>query len=142
MRRALFVLAGVVCSFVSPSASACKELVLFPEHLEVGAGSETSFYVVEILSIHNDSYTGKVTRSFGGLWQPGDAIEIQYASGEEAHAVCPIKFELGVTYLMQAVQPGATLVVSRFDGLNVPSTHERFATYVQDVASRHSQQRP
>ena len=134
MQRTLSILALVGCALAAQPVSACRQLVRFPEHLVADAEARGLFYVVEVLSTHGEGYIGRVIQSFGGKLHSGESIVIRFANGEEAHAVCPISIVPGITYLLRAVESGPDLVISRFDWLNVPSTHDRFPTYVRDLA--------
>lgn len=134
MKRSLAIYLSAGLLAVSQSATACKELVRFPDHLEASTQDQRArFYVVEILSDQGKHYIGRVKQSFGGPLEVGKAVPVRFSVGEEAHAVCPVSIKSGSTYLLRSVGTGDHLEISRFNWLNVPSTHERFPTYVRDL---------
>lgn len=112
------------------AASACEPMVV-PEHL--GVDSASNYYLVEIKRAHGANLVGTVNRSFGGTVSAGQTVSIQSAEHELAHAICPLDFAVGQTYLLRARYRGGALEISRFNGLNIPADHERFATWVQDL---------
>ena len=119
---------------VSFPAVACKMLVRYPAHLEhLNAQERGHFYVVAIKGESQGRYIAKVERAFGGLLRPGETTEVRFLRGEESHAICPIELKSGRTYLLRSTSEGREIEVSRYNWLNVPSTHERFGGYVQDL---------
>ena len=115
-------------------AAACKILVKYPTHLEpLNAEERSHYYVVAIERRREDHYLGKVRKSFGGPNRSGARALIRFATGEEAHAICPITLVPGQTYLLRSKSVANEIEVSRFNWLNVPSTHERFDGYVRDL---------
>jgi hypothetical protein len=124
----------LIVLLIAPSTSfACKELVRFPEHLEVQ--DDRNHYLVQIQRVEGDGFAGTVERSFGGALLTGQDVIVRFKKGEESHAVCPIRLVPGQTYLLRSESTSGELEISRFNWLNVPARHERFATYVQDLAA-------
>jgi len=133
-RSAVISAFALVAGLVSLPALACKELVRFPEHLTVSTEAErSSYFVVVVQRAASDGFAVLVKQSFGGPLAPGTAATIQFTQAEEPHAVCPIDVRPGETYLFRGAVHGASIEVSRYNWLNVPATHERFATYVRDL---------
>jgi hypothetical protein len=67
---------------------------------------------------------------------PGDAATIQTRKGEEAHAICPLNLEPGLTYLLFLTREGDQLRVSRYESMTLSMKDPRAATYVRDVESQ------
>jgi hypothetical protein len=137
----------------STAALACKEMVRFPEHFPtawidgysdiviaeveeiepIGPGNE-----VEELFHRTRPFKAriKIERSLKGQTSPGDVLSIETIKGEEAHAICPLKLEAGVTYLLFLTRDGSQLQISRYVSMTTPMKEPRAATYVRDVESR------
>lgn len=136
MRTAAAVLAlGLTMSWPRP-AWACKELVVFPDRLE--APDTAKYYVVAILRADVTGFEGEIRQAFGGPFPVGATVRIRFLMKEEAHAVCPIELAVGRTYLLRSEGSSSELLVSRFNWLNVPSSHPRFAGYVGDLTARNA----
>jgi hypothetical protein len=135
MRGIVNILATILVT-LPISAFACRELAVFPPHLEVKDGKY--HYLVEIQRAADDGFLGTVKRSFGGAFASGQHVVIRFKLGEEAHAVCPIQLTAGQTYLLHSESTTGALEISRFNWLNIPATHERFDVYVQDLATAQS----
>ena len=135
MTRALVVSTLLVLCLVWQPANACKVLVRFPDHLDFNREVSSRSYVVEIIAHHDKGYVGRVKQSFGGVFEVDKPVVVRFVENEEAHAICPITIAPGSTYLLIGAQPDTDLVISKFNWLNVPSTHERFSTYVHDLES-------
>lgn len=127
--------ASIICAVLmlgTPLASlACRELAVFPEHLD--ADDIGHYYIVRVERSDGANFRGKVERSFGGPFSSGQAVTITFRTNEEAHAVCPIELVAGKTYLLRSESTAGTLEISRFNWLNVPADHDRFKVYVQDL---------
>ena len=123
----------MVLLIVPATSFACKELVRFPAHLDVEDGR--NHYLVQIERAKDDKFAGTVVRSFGGAFSSGQGVVVHFKTGEEPHAVCPIRLLPGQTYLLRSESTSGELEISRFNWLNVPANHERFEVYVQDLAA-------
>lgn len=78
----------------------------------------------------------KIERSLKGQTSPGDVISIETIKGEEAHAICPLSLEPGLTYLLFLTQDGNEFLISRYYSMTTSMKEPRAATYVGDVESR------
>jgi len=78
----------------------------------------------------------KIERSLKGQTSPGDVVSIETTNGEEAHAICPLNLEPGLTYLLFLTRDGNQLLVSRYTSMTKSMKDPRAATYVRDVESR------
>jgi hypothetical protein len=47
--------------------------------------------------------------------------------------VCPVDITPGKSYLLRSESTVGALEISRFNWLNIPSDHNRFKVYVQDL---------
>ena len=140
MKQAIFLsLCLVFLSLVSP-AFACKEFVAFPDHLSKELlNLPSNYYVVNIESIEQDRFTGVLVEKLGSRQVIGKQISMKFRTGEEGHAVCPLTLMLHKTFLLRSDSQHEPFLVSRFHPFNIGETHEKFATYLQDlkaVASR------
>lgn len=123
----------VIAFAISPASSfACKELVKYPEHLQV-SGQDRNYYVVEISEAKGDGFTGIVKKEFADQNLIEKKVIIEFKKGEEAHAICPISILPGQTYLLRSDTISEPLQISRYNWLNVSSTHPKFNTYVDDL---------
>ena len=137
----------------STAALACKEMVRFPEHLPtawvdgysdivVASVEETepigSGNAVEELFGRTRPFRAriKIERSLKGRTSPGDVISIETIKGEEAHAICPLKLEPGLSYLLFLTRDENELLISRYWSMNTSMKQPRATTYVRDVESR------
>ena len=119
-------------------AMACKVLVKYPEHLDVSTQDVQKYYVVSILKVLPDGYEGEIQRAFGGKLLVGSKVSIRYLKNEESHAICQNAFKEHESYLVRAEAGNSELTLSRYNWLNVPTSHEKYAVYVQDLAARTS----
>jgi hypothetical protein len=78
----------------------------------------------------------KIERSLKGQTSPGDVVSIEMPEGEEAHAICPLNLEPGLTYLLFLTRDGNQLRVSRYMSMTTSMKDPRAATYVRDVEAR------
>jgi hypothetical protein len=78
----------------------------------------------------------KIERSLKGQTSPGDIVSIETTKGEEAHAICPLNLEPGLTYLLFLTRDRNQLRVSRYMSMTTSMKDPRAATYVRDVESR------
>jgi len=78
----------------------------------------------------------RIERSLKGQTSPGDVVTIETTKGEEAHAICPLNLEPGLTYLLFLKRDGNQLRVSRYLSMTTSMKGRRAATYVRDVESR------
>jgi hypothetical protein len=135
------------------AALACKEMVRFPEHLPtawIDGYSDivvTSVEEIEPIGPGNavEELFGrtrpfrariKIERSLKGQTSPGDVISIETMKGEEAHAICPLNLEPGLTYLLFLTRDGDQVMISRYLSMTTSMKEPRAATYVRDVESR------
>lgn len=132
MRFVSTLFAGLVCLLSAP-AFACKEMVRYPEHLEGIQERPGSYNLIVVQSVDDQGVSGIVERSFHGDYAVGQAVSAGFKPNEEAHAICPVHFLVGVTYLIYSENAAGSMQISRFNWLNIPSSHPRFETYVQDV---------
>jgi hypothetical protein len=131
-------LAAVVICFALGSlavpASACRVLVKYPEHLSGDTPNWAQAYrVVEIIEAHDDHFVVLVKQHFGDMTDVGKRLSLQFIANQEAHAVCSITLDVGKTYLVRSESSNEPLLISRFNWLNVPSTHPKFHDYVRDL---------
>lgn len=131
MQRVSIVICAGLMLGMPLSSLACRELAVFPEHLDVDDAKH--YYVVRVEQSEDEHFRGKVERSFGGPFSPGRDVIISFRANEEAHAVCPIELLPGKTYLLRSESSAGTLEISRYNWLNVPADHDRFSVYVRDV---------
>ena len=136
MRVILKQLAVSAMILGAAQATACKVLVKYPDHLEISAADLSKYYVVRILKELPNGYGGEIKKSFGGPLPVGSKVSIRYRTNEEAHAICPNKFKDQESYLIRSDGAGPELTISRYNWLNVPTSHEKYAVYVQDLAVR------
>ena len=155
--RTIFLLAALVM-VVPTSAIACKVMVVYPEHLDVDTPKH--YYVVKIekatLKVHShgsgaatgnekeiviqngesseDSFTGIVVRSFGGHFRTNRTVTVRFEPNEEPHAICPVDLAVGETYLLHSESLAGAMLISHYDGFNLPSSDKRFNAYVRDLA--------
>ena len=128
----LVILAALLCP-ASP-AFACKMVTQYPEHLWGPAtGWWRSYRVVEIVETSDDYVVAIVKRNFENETDVGKRIVLRFLSNEEAHAMCEISLGVGLTYLIQSKNNIDPLLISRFNWLNIPSTHPKFDDYVRDL---------
>lgn len=79
------------------------------------------------------SFEGKVIRAIKGTKEVGDVIRGATATGEEAHARCPISLETGKTYLLMLNGSGLTYALPRYGSLYVRSDRLEFESYLADL---------
>jgi hypothetical protein len=136
----------------STAGLACK-VARFPEHLPttwVDAYSDIVVAAVEEIEPNGhgnevEEMFGrarpfkariKIERSLKGQTSPGDLVSIETTKGEEAHAICPLNLEAGVTYLLFLTRDGNQLLISRYLSMTTSMKEPRAVTYVRDVESR------
>ena len=133
MRIVTFIALAAFSSVVSP-AFGCKFLTQYPERLW---GSTVGWWhpyrVVEIVEAHDEHWVVVVKRNFADKAAVGKRIALQFKTGEPAYAMCSIALEVGETYLVRSKDGTEPLLISRFDHLNVPSTHPKYGGYIQDL---------
>ena len=71
-----------------------------------------------------------VKRNFREKTDIGKLTALRF--NEEAHR-CGITLEAGTTYLIRSTSGAEPLLISRFDWLNMPSTHPKYDGYLQDL---------
>jgi hypothetical protein len=131
--RIIILIALAFSSLVSP-AFACKSLAKYPEHLWGSTvGWWQPYRVVEIVEAHDERWVAIVKRNFADEAAVGKRIALQFKTGEQAHALCSIALEVGATYLVRSKDGTEPLLISRFDDLNIPSTHPKYDGYIQDL---------
>lgn len=135
--RAILKLLSISAMLLStPQAIACKALVQYPDHLNISTNDLSKYYVVLILEVLPDGYEGEIKRTFGGRLSIGRKVPIRYRIDEEAHAICLNEFKKQESYLIRADETGSELTISRYNWLNVPTSHEKHAVYIKDLAAR------
>jgi|SRR5688500_1483755 len=112
-------------------ALACRQLVEYPDHLEVEDAK--SHYIVEIWRAEHDCFSGTVIRSFGGSFSLGQNVDVRFARNEEARAVCPITLVPGKVYLLRSKSISGVMEIPRYNWLNIPADHGHFDDYVHDL---------
>lgn len=133
MRIVTFVVLAALSSLSSP-AFACKQLTKYPQHLWGSTiGWWETYRVVEIVEGRDDGFVVVVKRNFRDKTDVGKLTALRFIANEEAHAVCGITLEAGNTYLIRSTSGTEPLLISRFDWLNVPSTHPKYDGYLQDL---------
>ena len=132
MRPAIHIVAAALCVMAVP-AFACKVLVKYPEHVEDTAYGAHSYRIVEIIEATDDRFVVLVKQHFGGNTSVGKRVSLKFIAGEEPHAICPITLEVGKTYLIRSRSTSEPLLISRFDWMNIPSSHPKFSVYVRDL---------
>jgi len=121
-------------SCLTSSAFACKTIARYQEHLWGSTADWRQPYrVVEIVEATDDSFVAVVRRNFANEMDVGKRVVLRFMANDEAHAVCSISLEVGKTYLVRLKISTDHLVISRFNGHNIPSTHPKFDTYLQDL---------
>jgi hypothetical protein len=120
-------------TLLSAPVFACKQLVQFPEHLTGNSANWSDAYrVVEIDQAYDDRIVGHIANNLGA--EPIEKkVVFFYLPNEEAHAICETRFNIGETYLVFSTTRGHRREISRFNWMNVPKSHERFETYVEDL---------
>jgi hypothetical protein len=133
MRR-LKLHAPILLLFAAAPSFACRELVQFAAHL-TGDSPEWMrfFHVVTILDVRSDRLVGRIDNTFGDRSFLGSTVDLPFISDEEPHAVCPVRYTVGTTFLVYSSNSVPPFTISRFNGYNIPQTHEKFATYVNDL---------
>lgn len=137
MRELLKLLAVLAIVLGSENAMACKMLVKYPEHLEISAADLSKYYVVLVLKRIPNGYEGEIKKAFGGRLLVGSKVSIRYRTNEEAHAICPNLLKEQEIYLIRSEEFGSELTISRYNWLNVPTSHQRHAVYVRDLVAKH-----
>ena len=103
-------------------------------HVQLGVVVDPAdYYLVEIRRAHGANLVGTIRRAFGGQLAPGRTVLIQLVEEGLADAGCALEFAAGESWLLHASVAGSALRVSRFNSHNVPSGHERFAGYLDDI---------
>jgi len=117
-------------------AHACRELVVFPEHLEIGAESpRANYYVVKVLKTTDEAIEGQVLEAFGGSIRASSRVTFYFIPNQEPHAVCAVPFKAGETRLIRVPNAAGRPEISRFNWMNISSSHERYTTYLTDLRS-------
>jgi hypothetical protein len=132
MRIAILMVAATLCLSAVP-AFACKVLVKYPEHIEDTAYWAHAYRIVEIIEATDDRFVVLVIQHFGDKTNDGKRVSLRFIAGEEPHAICPITLEVGKTYLIRSRSTSEPLLISRFDWMNIPSTHPKYSVYVRDL---------
>jgi hypothetical protein len=115
-------------------ALACKVLDRYQEHLWGSTvGWQQHYRVVEIVEASDDDVVAMVRQNFANKTDLGKRVALRFLANEEAHAVCPISVEVGKTYLVRVINSAGSLLISRFNGYNIPSTHAKFGAYLEDL---------
>ena len=128
----LVIFAAFSC--LASSAFACKTIARYQEHLwGSSADWRQPYRVVKIVEASDDSFVAIVQRNFANEMDIGKRVVLRFMANEEAHAVCSISLEVGKTYLVRLKSSTDHLVISRFNWYNIPSTHPKFDTYLQDL---------
>jgi hypothetical protein len=135
MRWNLLVVCGLVGAFAPTQALACKELAVFPEHLEgEGAGWVRRHALIRVTATSDDGVKGVIVQQFGDFELNGREVSLTYRDREQGNRHCGIRLEVGETYLFDTTGSTTDRSISFRDWLTVPSTHPRFPTYVLDLA--------
>ena len=130
MRIVTFVVLAALSSLNSP-AFACRELTRFPQHLWGSTiGWWETYRVVDIVEARDEEFVVMVKRNFRDRTDIGKLTALRF--NEEAHR-CGITLEAGKTYLIRSTSGTEPLLISRFDWLNMPSTHPKYDGYLQDL---------
>jgi hypothetical protein len=120
--------------FLTSPALGCKVLEKYPPHLW---GSEVGWWetyrVLEIVEARGEDFIVIVKQNFRDKADVGKLTTLQFIANEEAHAICPISLEVGRTYLVQSRSSTKPLLISRFNWMNIPSTHPKYGIYAQDL---------
>ena len=133
MRIITLVVLVALSSLASP-ASACRVLVKYPQHLwGATIGWWEAYRVVEIVEARDNDFVVLVKRDFRDKTDVGKHTVLRFIANEEAHAICAISLEVGRTYLVGSTSSTEPLLISRFDWLNIPSTHPKYDGYLQDL---------
>ena len=132
--RIITLVALAAFSFLGSQALACKALVRYPQHLwGATIGWWEAYRVVEIVEARDNDFIVLVKQNFGDKTDVGKLTSLQFIANEEAHAICAISLEVGRTYLVGSTSTTEPLLISRFDWLNIPSTHPKYDGYLQDL---------
>ncbi|TJZ68374.1 hypothetical protein [Chitiniphilus eburneus] len=138
MRAIVKILSVSAMLLGTTQAIACKILVKYPDHLEISSTDLPKYYVVRILKKLPSGYESEIKQSFGGQLPVGSIVSLRYRPNEEAHAICPNEFKEQESYLIHSDGGSSELTISRYNWLNVPTSHEKYFVYVQDIAARAS----
>jgi hypothetical protein len=132
--RSLKLYALIFLFFTASPAFACRELVKFNAHLTGDTPEWTRFYhVITILDVRSDRLVGRIDKTFGDRSLVGRTVDLPFLPDEEPHAVCPVPYTVGTMFLVYSSNPVPPFTISRFNGYNIPQTHEKFPTYVNDL---------
>ena len=119
---------------VALPAHACRELVVFPKHLELGPNNlPTNYYVVSILRTTSDFLVGRIEEAFGGRLSVSSEVALYFVSDEEPHAVCAVPIQAGETRLLRVSIETGRAEISRYNWMNVSSTQQQYAVYIADL---------
>ena len=119
---------------VALPAHACRELVVFPKHLELGRNNlPTNYYVVSILRTTSDFLVGRIEEAFGGRLSVSSEVALYFVSDEEPHAVCAVPIQAGETRLLRVSIESGRAEISRYNWMNVSSTQQQYAVYIADL---------
>jgi hypothetical protein len=123
-------------SFLTSPALACKVLVKYPQHLWGSTvGWWEAYRVVEIVEARGEAFIVMLKQNFRDKADVGKLTALQFIANEEAHAICAISLEVGKTYLVRSRSSTEPLLISRFNWMNIPSTHSMYGIYSQDLES-------
>jgi hypothetical protein len=145
MHVSLLVLASIICPSI---ALACKDRIYptsFPvaelkayEHVYVIRVDQLTYAIPsgEVRYAAPFTFEGKVIQVIKGTKVAGDVMRGATATGEEAHARCPISLESGKTYLLMLNGSGLNYTLPRYGSLYVASDRPEFKTYLADLTKK------
>ncbi|POZ53007.1 hypothetical protein [Methylovulum psychrotolerans] len=140
---ALYLASALLISLTQP-VYACKSLVGYPDYFPLEKIiSYPQVYVVKVTAIKPDqpdswygppfSLTGQIVQTLKGPGKPGDTLQAETKTDEEANARCPVILDEGKTYLLMLEGTEMPYKLPRYGLYYLSSDHPRFKIYMADI---------